>query len=130
MKKVEIYFYISTKAFFGRNYRRIFRFWANLADFCKFLALNLYPLWLFMVILALKSIIINEKSRNTFLYIEKKTFFDQNSEKNEKKNVRFGGQFLNFLTPHSAQRAPNLYFLLSLSLSGKKLIKMICHMPF
>ena len=82
MKKVEIHFYISRKAFFGRNYRRICRFWANLAHFCEFLAPILHPLWLFMVVFASSRIIINEIGGNPLLYIDKKHFLDQIREKN------------------------------------------------
>ncbi len=76
-KSISIY---RKKQFFGRNYRRICRFWANLADFCKFLALTLYPLLLFMVILAPRGIIVNEKSRTPFLYIDKSIFWTKLSK--------------------------------------------------
>ena len=97
MKKAKIHMSISTKAFFGWNFRQK----------CPFSAI-FWPIWwyfgpnctsplsvttLFMFFFAFRGLITNEKSRNPFLYIEKNTFFDQNSEKNEKQLAFFGCNF-------------------------------------
>ena len=73
---------------------------------------------LFIVVFALRGIIINEKSRNTFLYIEKKTFFDQNCEKNEKKSA-FLDVIFELFDPSLSPEGPKLIFFAFIIFVGK-----------
>ena len=70
---------------------------------------------LFMVIFVRRGIKINKTGGNPVLYIDKKVF----AQKMTIFSVCFFLQFLNFWTPHSPQKAQNLFLLLSLSSLGK-----------
>ncbi len=112
MKKAKKLFLYSDKSIFLTNFSKKRPILSDFSLIWLHFGPNCTPLLsvttLFIVVFALRGIIINEKSRNTFLYIEKKTFFDQNSEKNEKKMCVLGGNFWTFW-PLTRPRGPQTY---------------------
>ena len=70
------------------------------------------------------------KKVETHFYISRKIHFLTKIARKTKKKWRFLGAIFELFDPSLAPEGPKLIFFAFIIFVGKKLIKMICHMPF